>query len=54
MKRLDSGLAVIPDPDPGRNDKKPYFLSFYEFIKVEIKLKVKELDVDCQDEFKWF
>lgn len=22
LKTLDSGLAVIPDPDPGRNDKK--------------------------------
>ncbi len=22
FERLDSGLAVIPDPDPGRNDAK--------------------------------
>jgi len=30
LKTLDSGLAVIPDPDPGRNDKKWGFLTFYE------------------------
>jgi hypothetical protein len=31
LKSLDSGLAVIPDPDPGRNDKE---LTFYEFINI--------------------
>jgi hypothetical protein len=46
LKTLDSGLAVIPDPDPGRNDKKWCFLTFYETIKVEIKRKVKDFDVD--------
>ena len=30
LERLDSGLAVIPDPDPGRNDAKREFLTFYE------------------------
>jgi hypothetical protein len=34
LKTLDSGLAVIPDPDPGRNDKKGRFLTFYETIKI--------------------
>jgi hypothetical protein len=34
LKRLDSGLAVIPDPDPGRNDGKRYFGAFYEIVKV--------------------
>jgi len=34
LERLDSGLAVIPDPDPGRNDKKGRFLTFYEFINI--------------------
>jgi len=27
-------LAVIPDPDPGRNDKKRCFLTFYETIRL--------------------
>jgi hypothetical protein len=34
LETLDSGLAVIPDSDPGRNDKKGRFLAFYEFIKI--------------------
>jgi hypothetical protein len=25
LKKLDSGLAVIPDPDPGRNDNQLIF-----------------------------
>jgi len=31
-------LAVIPDPDPGRNDDKSEFLTFYETVK-NISLK---------------
>jgi len=30
LKILDSGLAVIPDLDPGRNDGKENFWTFYE------------------------
>jgi hypothetical protein len=33
VKRPDSGLSVIPDPDRGRNDKKWGFLAFYEAVK---------------------
>jgi hypothetical protein len=29
---LDSGLVVIPDPDPGRNDQKHYFPTSNELI----------------------
>jgi len=32
LKRLDSGLAVIPDFDPGRNDGKRYFVIFSEYF----------------------
>ena len=32
LKTLDSGLAAIPDHDPGRNDGKWHFSTFYEFI----------------------
>ena len=35
LKRLDSGLAVIQDPDPGRNDEKRYFGTFYETVNIE-------------------
>jgi hypothetical protein len=34
LKTLDSGLVVIPDPDPGRNDKKGRFLAFYEAVNI--------------------
>jgi hypothetical protein len=34
LNLLDSSLAVIPDPDPGRNDKKENFSTFYESIKI--------------------
>jgi hypothetical protein len=34
LERLDSGLAVIPDPDPGRNDGKENFSTFYKSISV--------------------
>jgi precorrin-2 C20-methyltransferase (EC 2.1.1.130)/cobalt-factor II C20-methyltransferase (EC 2.1.1.151) len=34
LKRLNSGLAVIPDSDPGRNDGKRYFWTLYEGIKI--------------------
>ncbi|MBW1797548.1 MAG: hypothetical protein JRJ21_03885 [Deltaproteobacteria bacterium] len=34
MERLDSGLVVIPDPDPGQNDEKENFSSFYESINL--------------------
>ena len=34
LNLLDSGLAVIPDPDPGRNDEKENFSTFYETIKI--------------------
>ena len=33
LERLDSDLAVIPDPDPGRNDAKRELLTFYVLIK---------------------
>ncbi|MEA1948075.1 MAG: hypothetical protein U9N83_12325, partial [Thermodesulfobacteriota bacterium] len=39
LNLLDSGLAVIPDPDPGRNDKKGCFSTFYEIIKVKESLR---------------
>jgi hypothetical protein len=32
LKRLDFGLAIIPDADPGRNDGKRYFGTFYETV----------------------
>ena len=35
FKRLDSGLAVIPDLDPGRNDGKRYFGTFYEIVNFD-------------------
>jgi len=35
LKTLDSGLAVIPDSDPGRNDGKENFGTFYECIKLD-------------------
>jgi hypothetical protein len=35
LERLDSGLAVIPDPDPGRNDAKKGFLTFCGYIKID-------------------
>jgi len=36
LRILDSGLAVIPDPDPGRNDGKQYFGTFYKIVKFEL------------------
>ena len=36
LKRLGSGLAVIPDPDPERNDGKRYFETFYEIVEIGI------------------
>ena len=36
LKLLDSGVAVIPDPDPGRNDGPSRFRTFYETIKFGI------------------
>ncbi|MEA1947254.1 MAG: hypothetical protein U9N83_08120 [Thermodesulfobacteriota bacterium] len=47
MKLLDSGLAVIPDPDPGRNDDSKRFSTFYEAIKFKLTantMETKELD----------
>ena len=41
LKTLDSGLAVIPDTDPGRNDKKGRFLTFYETINYNFKNKFR-------------
>jgi len=38
LNRLDSGLAVIPDPDPGRNDEKWLFSTFYELINIRSKV----------------
>jgi len=32
-------LAVIPDPDPGRNDDKSEFPTFYEAVKIAPGLK---------------
>ncbi|MEA1946775.1 MAG: hypothetical protein U9N83_05675 [Thermodesulfobacteriota bacterium] len=34
MNLLVSGLAVIPDPDPGRNDKKGCFSTFYNTVNI--------------------
>jgi hypothetical protein len=34
LKSLDSGLAVIPDPEPGRNDALKEFQTFYEIVKL--------------------
>ena len=39
LKTLDSGLAVIPDPDPGRNDGKENFSTFYESINITTFVK---------------
>jgi len=30
-----TGLVVIPDPDPGRNDGKSELLTFYEIINIQ-------------------
>jgi hypothetical protein len=35
LKRLESGLAVIPDPDPGRNEGKRYFGTFYKTVNIK-------------------
>jgi hypothetical protein len=32
LERLDFRLAVIPNHDPGRNDAKREFLTFYEGV----------------------
>ena len=42
LKTLDSGLAVIPDPDPGPNDKKWGFLTSNEIVKFD-SLKQSQL-----------
>ena len=54
LKTLDSGLAVIPDSDPGRNDKKGRFLTFYETIKTYFarvqRFRVHRSDLPCFSE----
>jgi hypothetical protein len=35
LNLLDSGLVVIPDSDPGRNDEKENLSTFYEAIIFE-------------------
>jgi len=42
---LDSGLNFIPDPDPGRNDGKENFSTFYVTINIDCLIKRKMLKV---------